>query len=33
MGLTDAEIDAVLGRSTDVIAAGRALSKLGGRDW
>ena len=34
LGLTDQEIAAVFGRSeTDSIAAGRALAKLGGRDW
>lgn len=34
LGLTEGEIDAVFGRSgADPIGAGRALAKLGGRDW
>lgn len=34
LGLTDEEIDAVFGRrDDDVIAAGRALARLGGRGW
>ena len=34
LGLTEEEVAAVLGRSRDdVVAAGRALAKLGGRDW
>ena len=34
LGLTEEEVAAVLGRSNDdVVAAGRALVKLGGRDW
>lgn len=34
LGLTEEELAAVLGRSRDdVVAAGRALVKLGGRDW
>jgi hypothetical protein len=34
LGLTEDELAAVLGRSRDnVLAAGRALAKLGGRDW
>ena len=34
LGLTEQELSAVLGRGTDdVVAAGRALAKLGGRDW
>lgn len=34
LGLTDEELAAVLGRSRDdVVVAGRALVKLGGRDW
>ena len=34
LGLTDEEIAAIFGRAgSDVKAAGRALTKLGGRDW
>lgn len=34
LGLTDEELAAVLGRArNDIVAAGRALVKLGGRDW
>jgi hypothetical protein len=34
MGLTDEELAAILGRGDgNVIAVGRAVTKLGGRDW
>lgn len=34
LGLTEQELSAVLGRSPDdVVSAGRALAKLGGREW
>jgi hypothetical protein len=34
LGLTEQELAAVLGRGPgDVVAAGRALAKLGGREW